>query len=330
MSTQLTREAVDKAIAEFDHLKRREFLKAYGFKGARDYFLKVGDKSYDSKAIVAVAHKYLAGGSGEALSPYQLSGGLNDAAGKLLALGYEVSTPGHNADWSWDEHVLALELYMNHRMALPGKTSKAVKDLSSLLVRFGERRGAARTPRFRNAAGVYMKLMNFRRWDPLYLAKGKVGLKQGSKLEGEVWARFAEDPKSLALTANLIRQAISESNVTFEADAEYESEEGAVVLRLHKARERDRALARRKREAVLAAKGKLTCEVCAFDFAERYGTHGSGFIEVHHKMPVSEMTLGQKTKLSDLAVVCSNCHRMLHRNGLVAIHELKSIINMDY
>src|SRR6266571_1751871 len=59
----------------------------------------------------------------------------------------------------------------------------------------------------------------------------------------------------------------------------------------------------------------LACKVCGFNFNEFYGEHGIGFIEVHHLKPVS--TLEVSTKLSpenDMTVVCSNCHRMLHRN----------------
>lgn len=59
----------------------------------------------------------------------------------------------------------------------------------------------------------------------------------------------------------------------------------------------------------------LSCKVCGFDFKDFYGDHGSGFIEVHHLKPVS--TLEASTKVSpenDMTVVCSNCHRMLHRN----------------
>tara|TARA_B100000949_G_C14090247_1_gene369680 strand:- start:70 stop:297 length:228 start_codon:yes stop_codon:yes gene_type:complete len=51
-----------------------------------------------------------------------------------------------------------------------------------------------------------------------------------------------------------------------------------------------------------------------FSFSEVYGEHGTGFIEVHHKVPVS--TLGDDTRVDpkqDIAVVCSDCHRMIHR-----------------
>ena len=35
--------------------------------------------------------------------------------------------------------------------------------------------------------------------------------------------------------------------------------------------------------------------------------------ECHHTVPVSEYGSGARTQLRDLALVCANCHRMLHR-----------------
>ncbi len=59
----------------------------------------------------------------------------------------------------------------------------------------------------------------------------------------------------------------------------------------------------------------LTCAVCGFNFKEMYGDLGHGFIEVHHISPLNlfecETTIDPE---KDLITVCSNCHRMLHRN----------------
>ena len=49
-------DAVRAAVAEFDDLGRNAFLERYGFGPSRTYFLKVGDRLYDSKAIVGAAH----------------------------------------------------------------------------------------------------------------------------------------------------------------------------------------------------------------------------------------------------------------------------------
>lgn len=59
----------------------------------------------------------------------------------------------------------------------------------------------------------------------------------------------------------------------------------------------------------------VTCKVCAFSFEEVYGERGKDYIEVHHLRPVS--TLDGNTKVdpkSDMTVLCSNCHRMIHRS----------------
>lgn len=74
----------------------------------------------------------------------------------------------------------------------------------------------------------------------------------------------------------------------------------------------------------------LKCKVCGFDFEKVYGNHGAGFIEVHHLKPVSSLSESTAVcPINDMTVVCSNCHRMLHRNKdcLLAVDELKMMIN---
>jgi 5-methylcytosine-specific restriction protein A len=55
---EITREGVEKAIAEFDELGRDKFLQKYGFGKATQWFLEHGGKLYDSKAIYGVAYGY--------------------------------------------------------------------------------------------------------------------------------------------------------------------------------------------------------------------------------------------------------------------------------
>lgn len=90
--------------------------------------------------------------------------------------------------------------------------------------------------------------------------------------------------------------------------------EGRRRLVSHLRIERNHALVELKKRSVLSATGGLSCEVCSFDF-NVYGALGSGFCEVHHRRPLSEATSEVHTSLSDLAVICSNCHRMVHRGG---------------
>lgn len=57
-----------------------------------------------------------------------------------------------------------------------------------------------------------------------------------------------------------------------------------------------------------------SCWVCEIDFGERYGPTAAGFIEVHHRTPVSAMG-GEYLvdPIRDLVPLCSNCHSVAHR-----------------
>ncbi|MEW8459446.1 MAG: HNH endonuclease [Candidatus Thiodiazotropha endolucinida] len=153
-------------------------------------------------------------------------------------------------------------------------------------------------------------------------------MKHGNQLEAVVWDEFANDRQRLSDVAQaIISNAASLSSPEAEGfilDDE-EASEGRVLTRVHKMRERDQGLVAKKKSRVLEKTGKLECEVCGFDFSEKYGALGHGFAECHHTKPVSSLKPGEKTKLSDLAVVCANCHRMLHRaKPWISIEELRS------
>jgi 5-methylcytosine-specific restriction enzyme A len=96
---------------------------------------------------------------------------------------------------------------------------------------------------------------------------------------------------------------------------------------MHRVRERNRELVRRKRDAVLRETGRLACEACGFDFNEGYGEHGRGFIEVHHLLPLYALAPGSRTRMQDLAVLCANCHRMVHAKAKwLTLSELKELL----
>jgi predicted HNH restriction endonuclease len=71
------------------------------------------------------------------------------------------------------------------------------------------------------------------------------------------------------------------------------------------------------------------CQVCGMSFAERYGEIGTDFIEVHHLKPVAD-NQGEVVVLpeTDMAVVCANCHRMLHRGpkAPLTIEKLRTVL----
>ena len=66
--------------------------------------------------------------------------------------------------------------------------------------------------------------------------------------------------------------------------------------------------------------GKISCKACDFNFEDFYGSEiGSGYIEIHHVKPVfkyegDELDKAINDALDNVTPVCSNCHRIIHRN----------------
>ena len=102
--------------------------------------------------------------------------------------------------------------------------------------------------------------------------------------------------------------------------------EGRPIYKIHRVRERDPKLVKQKKDHVLNSKGCLECEVCGFDFQRTYGEIGYGFVECHHIDPLKFRGEGTLTTIEDLALLCSNCHRMIHnRHKWLKIEELKAL-----
>ena len=101
-------------------------------------------------------------------------------------------------------------------------------------------------------------------------------------------------------------------------------QEGGYKMRVHLVRERNgRVVKEAKRLFKLSHDGRLYCEVCGFDFSEKYGRIGEGFIEAHHKVEFSQTNGKHEIKPTDFVMVCSNCHSMLHRDN-ISVSKLKS------
>ena len=117
----------------------------------------------------------------------------------------EATTAHRNPAWVREELILALEAYVRWDGNPPGKLSPGIESLSADIWAFRrglETRGDAK---LRNANGVYMKLMNFRRFDPRFQSEGKVGLTRGNRLEEAVWKEFSSDRAQLEQAARQIR-----------------------------------------------------------------------------------------------------------------------------
>lgn len=232
-----------------------------------------------------------------------------------------------NPKWSRDEIILTLNFYHQKYPVIPEKSSTEIEDLSDTLRKLQIKLGDNINEKYRNPNAVYMKLMNFHHFNPNHPGEG---LSRGSKLDEEIFLEFKDDLKNLFKISNSIIKTL-ESDESLEVpdldDEGYESQEGRLLTRIHRSRERDRKIIKKKKEKVFKETGRLQCEGCGFDFSETYGEHGHGFIECHHLKPVSEIVGGEKTTLNDLSLVCSNCHRMIHhQRPWLSLEKLKRIL----
>lgn len=84
-----------------------------------------------------------------------------------------------------------------------------------------------------------------------------------------------------------------------------EAIEGEEYIKEATFRQRNRALIQAKK-----ADSDFRCEVCGFNFQQMYGSIGREYIVAHHIRPVSSGVA--KTILDDLALLCANCHAMVH------------------
>lgn len=72
----------------------------------------------------------------------------------------------------------------------------------------------------------------------------------------------------------------------------------------------------------------LQCQCCGFSFQHNYGELGEGYIEVHHRTPVSKMGEDYVVDpIADLVPICSNCHSMVHRTDPpTLVEELRELV----
>ncbi len=178
--------------------------------------------------------------------------------------------------------------------------------------------------RFRNPNGVARKMQNL-----MWEATGhQSGSPNGSAMDARVVAELP-DPAEVARIAQAIKEAAAELPATAAVadDSDDPSEvEGAILEHRHNRRERDRSLVRRKKEQLLKAGRPLVCEACGVDVAWAYDLHSGSVVECHHTRPLADGV--RETKLSDLALVCPNCHRALHsRSRWHSVAELREHLN---
>lgn len=239
-------------------------------------------------------------------------------------------TSGHgNPHWNRDETILALSLYLTLDGKMPDARDPRVVELSQLLRKSPIHRGAAEAnPTFRNPDGVAFKLLNLH-----HVATGK-GLDSTSRTDKAVWDEFGKRRDEVDRLATFIRAKINEHESDEgppEPADDVEFAEGGLATREHKVRERSRKLRSQVLKPLIRS-GHLCCEACACKPPTAPIGLEDAIYEVHHLIPLAQ-TGAKRTRVSDVAVLCANCHRLLHRliahhRRWIGLQELRTVLGL--
>jgi hypothetical protein len=142
--------------------------------------------------------------------------------------------------------------------------------------------------------------------------------------DGEPLERWFVRPYAICRTPARLANAVvkrRDFRVAEESDIEGMKTE---VLRITGKRSR-----RLRDLAFVAAMG--VCCVCRRDFSKMLGGRGVRVLQVHNRHQLSARLLPSSTKLGDLAVVCANCHLLLHLDPekALAVEELQDLLRAD-
>jgi hypothetical protein len=88
--SSVTRQHVLQALAEYDARGGDDFLAVYGFGPSRGYTLVHEGRSYDSTAVLGVAHRFA---TGRLATPEEFHSGMDGAVRILRRRGFDVTEP---------------------------------------------------------------------------------------------------------------------------------------------------------------------------------------------------------------------------------------------
>ena len=181
------------------------------------------------------------------------------------------------------------------------------KKYHSELIEIGELLGLS-------PSSVEIRISNYKARDPEYLSQGKRGFPGGGDHVDAIWKEFFGKNdllRSEAVAAWKRLREMKEPNDPVIGHSE-QYEEGHLKLRTHFQRERSRQLVLDAKTYCKKNKGCLSCEVCGISPSATYGDRGDSAIEAHHRSPMSDLLVPGTSRIEDLALVCANCHRVIH------------------
>ncbi|ULQ61032.1 HNH endonuclease [Brucepastera parasyntrophica] len=226
-------------------------------------------------------------------------------------------TTGHgNPHWTKDETILVLNLYFQLDGKIRSANDERIVNFSNELRSYPFHINEAKNPSFRNPDGVVFKLQNIRQ-----VATGK-GLDHTSKMDKAIWNEYGNNKHLVEKLAEDIRKGIViiQNETEIIEDDEYFNE-GRIITELHKRRERSPKLREKKIEYLLKH-DSVMCEICGLRPVSNDKDIMYSIYECHHIEPLSAFK-EKLTSISDIAFLCANCHKMIHKlivkkiNGLV-------------
>lgn len=149
--------------------------------------------------------------------------------------------------------------------------------------------------------------------------------------EGNYW-RDGVHPITQAVYSKIVKGAITESVLTSDRESSTNDVtnwlesgvEGSTKQVFTTIYERKKVL----RSQAIAIHGD-SCMACGFNFGAFYGNYASGYIQIHHTIPISQQ---DKPRVVDpeteLVPLCANCHAVVHRKkeNTLSVRELMVMI----
>lgn len=234
-----------------------------------------------------------------------------------------------NPAWNKEELILALDLYFRLDYGQMHGRNPAVILLSKELRNLGIHTLIPDKESFRSVNSVALKLANLKKCDQNFSGKG---MRDGGKLEIELWKKFHTHRDKLSKEADIIRQLyLKPQSGKKSMMSEAKKNKSDFLYQLHKNREADPLVLKLKKQEVLADTKKLKCEVCNFDSTDFYGEVGNDLMEIHYTKELKNDLRLEPIEMHDFVIVCSNCHGALDKNfGLLDVVDLKKIIQKKY
>jgi len=225
-----------------------------------------------------------------------------------------------NIQWETEEHLIILDTWFKKKSF--SSFEHLIKEIELKLVQL------------KAYCAYFSKTLDTKNVELIKLAFNEITtISHGHKIKNSsnllnLFHRFRNDPEELSNFIEILYEDIS-MNI-YSVPVEHEETlfyEGDKQAKLHIHTERDPRIVKAKKNQFKAMHNALYCEACYFNFENCYGLRGVNYAQVHHLKPLSELDSKSLIHLNDLAILCSNCHSMIHRKKpWLSLESLKKII----